>query len=183
MWPASEVSHAPGILVLSEPTQLTYKETKIIKIGDFKYRLKADFQIEARILSTERYRLGIGADAVPIDLALGWKEMSDSTIIDTLEIDQYGRWYMWRAPYGLAVSRAVIEDNSSNFHMAPASSSIRKQLLKLRRGEVIRAEGYLVDIIDPAGDQIFTSSLSRSDTGGGACEVVLVTELAVIPKP
>ena len=60
--------------------------------------------------------------------------------------------------------------------MIPANSVTRHQLARLRVGEVVHLTGFLVDGVRDDGASIHTS-LTRSDTGPGACEIMLV-ELA-----
>jgi hypothetical protein len=54
---------------------------------------------------------------------------------------------------------------------------VKKQLLAVRRHVLVTLEGYLVEITRPDGYH-WRSSLSRDDTGGGACEVMWVTSVA-----
>jgi len=46
----------------------------------------------------------------------------------------------------------------------------------VRRHDLVSLEGYLVEIAGPEGYH-WRSSLSRDDTGGGACEVMWVTSV------
>jgi hypothetical protein len=62
-------------------------------------------------------------------------------------------------------------------HMIPANDDIKKTLEDLRPGEVIDLKGFLVLVTRPHGWK-WKSSLSRTDTGMGACEVVWVDELS-----
>jgi hypothetical protein len=58
---------------------------------------------------------------------------------------------------------------------------IAKQLARLRPGEVVTLSGELVDGVRDDGMWIKTS-LVRDDTGAGACEVLLVSDVAVLPR-
>jgi hypothetical protein len=69
---------------------------------------------------------------------------------------------------------------SSNMHMIPADDGIMDGLIGLRPGEVIELAGYLVGIQE-GGQWTWVSSLSRTDTGDGACEVVWVSRLRTLP--
>jgi hypothetical protein len=79
----------------------------------------------------------------------------------------------------LSVPRAEVERNSANMHMIPSTGEIKKRLKSLRRGSLIECRGYLVEVTAPGGWE-WKSSLSRNDTGDGACEVVWVKELSVL---
>ena len=64
--------------------------------------------------------------------------------------------------------------------MIPANDKIEKKLKKLDRDDLIYLEGYLVKIDRPDGWH-WQSSLTRDDTGAGACEVIWVDYLEVNP--
>jgi len=63
-------------------------------------------------------------------------------------------------------------------HMIPADDRIEKMLKSVRPGEVVKLSGYLVQVNASDGWH-WKSSLTREDTGNGACEVVYVKELVV----
>jgi hypothetical protein len=70
---------------------------------------------------------------------------------------------------------------NSNTHVIPADAYVRKQLSKLRVGEVVELTGTLVDGMRDDGVW-FRTSLTRTDTGAGACEVMWVEHVrSVIP--
>jgi hypothetical protein len=50
---------------------------------------------------------------------------------------------------------------------------VRSQLARLRTGQIVHLTGLLVDAVRKDGAYIHTS-LTRSDSGAGACEVMLV---------
>ncbi|HYL70105.1 MAG TPA: hypothetical protein VEY89_02235, partial [Candidatus Dormibacteraeota bacterium] len=69
----------------------------------------------------------------------------------------------------------VIE-HSANTHVIPADAGIARQLARLRVGQVVHLSGSLVDATRDDGAWLRTS-LTRSDTGAGACEVMLVEQV------
>ena len=147
-------------------------ETSISR-GRWTLKPRAHYDITARILSTESYRFDALAALVPEDLALGWGPMSENRVLQTLDISQSGRFYWWRPHPDSPVSRDIITTHSANTHVIPADSTVKRQLERLRVGEVVRLTGTLVDGTRDDGAWVHTS-LSRSDTGAGACEVLLV---------
>jgi hypothetical protein len=58
-------------------------------------------------------------------------------------------------------------------HLIPADGQVRDALERVRRGQLVHLEGFLVDASRADGWQ-WHSSLSREDTGNGACELVYV---------
>ena len=49
-------------------------------------------------------------------------------------------------------------------------------------GQVIRLEGFLVDASRPGGWH-WNTSMTRNDTGAGACELIYVESVDVVPEP
>jgi hypothetical protein len=174
----------PGVLVTAAPEQRPLDAdagpatAAPLRRGDFTATPRARLRAEVRILSRERYRLDPLADAAPMDLAVGWGPMSDSAVIDALDITQSARFYTWRHQDAPPVPVDVISTHSANWHVVPANREVERQLGRLRTGDVIEVEGLLVDLDRDDGGRARTS-LTRTDTGAGACEIVWVQRLAL----
>ena len=139
---------------------------------------RARFEIRARVLSREPYYLRRESELSPLDLALGWGAMSDQAVLDRIDIKQGSRWYFTRYEYPAPLTDDQIIANSSNMHMIPARKSIERRLKALRPGNIVEMEGYLVDV-DHASGWFWRTSMSRTDTGNGACEIVYEESLTV----
>ncbi len=176
-WDSAPVDHQPGVIVTELPVQMNLKPSNFM-LDDYLLTRKAAFEIRARVLSTEEYFMGREADLSPIDLALGWGPMSNQAVLDQLKISQSGRWFRWRYEGSPPVPEPLIISSSGNMHMIPSNKSIERRLKQLRRGSIIRLEGYLVDVDHDSGWR-WRSSMSRNDTGDGACELVYVELLEV----
>ena len=124
---ATPIEHSPGVLVIEQPRQLNQKPTGFM-LDDYQLTRKARFEIRARVLSTEPYYTGRTADLSPLDLALGWGVMSNQAVLDRIDISQSGRWY--RTSYELPppVPEQQISASSSNMHMIPATTAIKRGL-------------------------------------------------------
>ena len=171
------VVHSPGILVQEKPVQVDLEPSGFM-LDDFQVTRKARFEIRARVLSTEPYYMRKEGDLSPIDLALGWGVMSDQAVLDQIDISQSSRWYRTRYELPPPVPEQQIISSSSNMHMIPARKDIARSLKKLRQGDIITLRGYLVDVDHDSG-WYWRTSMSRTDTGSGACEIVYVESLLV----
>ena len=180
-WYVGRPVHCPdGILAPAEPQQGDAPSLPPSKIGRWTLTPRATYRITARILGVERYHLDRLASLIPEDLALGWGPMSDSRILSGMDISQTDRFYFWRSSPGTPLSKEVIISHSANTHVIPEDRSIARQLSRLRPGQLVTMSGLLVDGKRDDGAWINTS-LSRTDTGAGACEVLLVEDLSVSP--
>lgn len=138
------------------------------------YRLTAlaGYEVTARVLARETYRFDREAELAPLDFALGWGPMSDDRVLQRIAISQRNRFYHWRVE-SFPIPREEIEHNSANTHLIPASGAVEQRLQAVRPGAVVRLRGYLVRA-DGSDGWHWVSSLTRSDIGKGACELLWV---------
>ena len=137
----------------------------------------AGFSVDARVLSRENYRLGREAELSPTDLALGWGRMGDEAVLSKLAISQAGRWYHYRWRGDPPIPPQEIIQSSANMHMIPSDRTVASALREVRPGQRVRIDGWLVQV-DAKDGWHWRSSLTRHDTGGGACEVVYVCSIS-----
>lgn len=72
----------------------------------------------------------------------------------------------------------------SNNHLIPSNDNIEKLIKKIKENDYIKLKGYLVNAKTKKASTMdsFDSSISRVDTGGGACEVIYVTDITWLEK-
>jgi len=170
------IMHGNGVIAGAQPLQVPINQTNFTLNG-FTITPLQSFEIEARVLSTAHYFVGREADLAPVDLALGWGPMSDEAVLSKIDITRSNRFYFWHVD-AFPIPREQIEANSANMHMIAADSLIEKTLKSIRSGQVVKLSGYLVEV-KAADGWHWRSSLSRTDTGNGACELVYVKVLNV----
>jgi hypothetical protein len=173
------VGEPDGIVVPGEPLQVDVVDGETRRSGRWTLKVRAHYEVTARILGLERYHFDALAGLVPEDLALGWGPMSDNRILRSMNISQSNRFYFWRAGADVPISRDAIIAHSANTHVIPENVLVARQLSHLRRGAVVKLTGDLVDGVRDDGASIKTS-LVRTDTGAGSCEIMLVREVAVV---
>jgi hypothetical protein len=163
--------------IAAVPEQGGTSEPAIEKSG---YRIQpvASYDVRAVVLSTERYRTGREADLSPVDFALGWGPMSDPAVFGQLNISQGNRWYQYRWEGQPPIAPDLIVRSSANTHLIPANSDVERAILKVQKGDTVRLRGSLVNVEHPDGWR-WRSSTSRDDSGGGSCELMLVTSVIV----
>lgn len=175
------ILHLPGELVAEAPLQGPPDSAPPkLRKGKIDIKPLAKFSLSARVLSRADYRWDTQAQISPTDLALGWQRMSDSSILDKVDISQSGRFYYWRVKEFPIPEREIIE-SSANMHMIPADASVAGALARARVGDVVSFDGYLVEADWPNGGK-WKSSLTRSDIGDGACELVWIEHFAIAPR-
>ncbi len=161
------------------PLQSALPETMpAFRVGEFTVSPLAGFSTEARVLSREDYRFGPESTLSPTDLALGWQRMADPAVYRRLDISQSGRWYHYRwGAEGPPLPLEEIIRSSANMHLVPADENVARALDRVRPDQTVRIQGWLVEARRDDG-WTWRSSLSREDSGGGACELIYVCALS-----
>jgi hypothetical protein len=179
-WISDRPLHPPdGVLAADEPQQTDVPSGDKLQVGHWTLTVRAEYRITARVLARERYHFDGLADLVPEDLALGWGPMSDNRNLRSIDISQSNRFYYWRASADSSVARDSIIAHSANTHVIPQNALVARQLSRLRPGQVVTLSGELVDGARDDGRWIRTSMV-RNDTGAGACEVMLVSDVTTL---
>lgn len=174
LWLHEPAAKWRGIPAPNDPVQTGAHLPKPFRHDRYTVTPLARYAVTAVVLSRERYRYDHEAELAPVDLALGWGPMSIASVINDLEISQSARWYEYRPKDEPPLDLSEIVSHSANTHCLPANDDVRDTLLSVRRHELVKLQGYLVEITLPDGYR-WTSSLSRTDTGGHACEVFWIT--------
>lgn len=174
------VPHAPAALVSQEPAQVNFTTPQPpIQKNGWTLQPVATFSLKARVLGIALYEGGATSELAPFDLALGWGPMSDTGVLERLDIQQRDRFYHWTYWGNAPIPEKDIISHSTNAHIIPADEEVLQKLKSLKEGSVIQLDGVLVDATHPQADKPWRSSLSRTDIGEGSCEIIYVQALVV----
>jgi len=176
------ISYPAGVLVESEPEQIAISDGQtLIEHGEYHLKPLARFSLDARILHRKAYGYDRSAKLVPVDLAVGWGPMSDQAGLERIKISQSMRFYWYEYQSPPPIPKDQIISHSTNLHVIPATPAIASFCTSLRQGELVHLDGELVEATGP---EIGTwrSSLSRTDTGNGACELMLVEDCSKLDR-
>jgi hypothetical protein len=185
---AATVVSGSGVVTCSMPERFTDPDQPLQSKDDGRmppFRLDnatvtplAGFSLQARVLSREDYSLGDETKYSPTDLALGWGPMANPSVSDRLGISQDNRWYHYQwGPEGPPIAPDQIVRSSANMHMIPSNPGVADSLARVRSGDTVRLDGWLVEI-DRDDGWHWRSSTTREDSGDGACEVVYVCSIS-----
>ncbi len=163
------VLEIPSIIAPANPNTWAYKNYVFTPI--------AQLAIRARILSKERYFFDQPAPISPIDLALGWRGMSNNTYLDQLKISQGSRWYHFEMKEE-SLPAAMISQESKNVHIVPSRPAVWKTIRSARQGQIIRAQGSLVNVTGPNAFR-WKSYHTIGGSGEGSCWIFWVDEFII----
>src|SRR5581483_1283428 len=173
-FPRREVRTQPGMLVAEEPDQRLIANGTPWDDGDFHILPLANYHISARLLSVRHYWLGKQAQLSPVDFAVGWGIMSDQAVLDSFSFSQGSRYLSIRQKgRDLPAPKEEVLSHFANMHLIPANPQVAADLKKAAEGKIVTLDGYLIEATASGGWR-WRSSLSRTDTGPGACELMWV---------
>ncbi len=139
----------------------------------------ARYSIAGRVVSWKHYLYLKWADKLaPIDIALAWGKLATHDFDNLISYDHDYRFYNFRFKPGFPLEQSYVISHSSNNHLIPATPTLEAALRSIRTDELIEIEGFLVNMRGP-GNYHWNTSMTRDDTGGGACELIYVKELRI----
>ena len=130
-------------------------------------------------------------DVCLMDLGLVWGEIADKKYVE-----KYLK-FTSKKTLGAARQLSVKSNNCQmpykwnyvsihmgHTHIIPASINVMSAMLTIKKYDVVKLDGYLVDIYTDKGEVVALTSLSRSDTnntsrGYGACEDMYVEQVQI----
>ncbi|SDB93858.1 hypothetical protein SAMN05421749_102279 [Acinetobacter marinus] len=137
------------------------------------------FKGDFRILGYKTYQDDEQAKFSPVDFAVSWGMFANPKIASQIHVTQYDRFLKWAIP-SLPVPAKEAMQMVSNIHIIPANPEIAQQIKQVKRGDLVRMKGNLVEI--KADDLVWRSSLRPDDVGEGACEVFQVESIQWIEQ-
>jgi hypothetical protein len=174
-WTHRPLPYGVGVAAPTLPAQQHVSEGQPFAYKGYRVTPLARFNLDARVLAREDYGFGRESEISPVDVVFGWGRMSDGAVLDQIRIRQSNRFYYWSVEE-FPIPRQEIESHSANMHLIPADSAVERTLSRIRQGQLVRLRGYLVRV-DASDGWSWVSSLSRNDTGAGACELIWVEEI------
>jgi hypothetical protein len=186
-----------------EPVQVTLsdeeqEEVHIVEgrdIGMPDYYLEmhylASYDIQGIVMDTKHMDWGTAFDkSFPVDVSIAWGELAANR--DLMSCTNGPRKLSCSYDFDKVMERTEVGrgilDLVSNNHLSPANREIYDKIMRIRKGNYIRLQGYLVRIYvkDDSGDTPFeaVSSLTRKDhmssifdTTATGCELIYVTSV------
>jgi len=170
---------------IEPPIQIDIEEKKEIKHfgrkGDVKLFLRANYELKGVVKSKRKYS-DFPSQISYYDLAIAWGDLNKKGIDDFISYSQRGRWYYFQHTAASPVDIGYISNNSANVHIIHKNENVLNKIKKIKKGDLIKLKGYLVDVDFKESNnvELWQTSRSRSDTGNGACEIFYVEEATIL---
>jgi len=182
--------------VLAEPIQAEpeYLEKFVFEKNDYKYEISPlfDYEIKGLIVHKMDYTFFsiYKRDSVfPLDLCIIWGSNLENGIYKNknLKFSQDSRFCYFRWQGDIDFNMGEVSNN----HLVVQSNEVEKKIKSLGVGDQVRVKGMLVDVaaqnigspgkFDPEYFE-WKSSVTRKDSGSGACETIFVTDIELLKK-
>ena len=178
-WTPSALHVPDGVIVATNaPLQTELTRAASWQLPGYSIKALANFEARARLLSVAWYRMGRESELSPVDLAISWGQMSDSRNINALSWSHSSRFLSYRYDNAPPIAQSDLNMQVANLHVVPANPQVLKSIEDLPAGAAVFIKGVLIRADAPDG-WYWQSSLSRTDTGAGACELIWLTEVRV----
>lgn len=162
-WSIYPVKHGPGEIAPNDPIfefVSTLKEPIAYK-GNRLKPLK-QFEGEVRVLAKKQYFFDDRHDLSPIDLLIGWDDMSDERNLNFISFtitDRNVKMKYTRPP----IPKSQILEQIELVHLIPSTDQIEHTAKKLRSGHIINLEGVLVEVLSNGASNWTTNALYPSN--------------------
>lgn len=175
------LAHFRGSLISQAPFQHDLSHVPYdFQIDETRLSPQATFEITGVVLAKNRYLLPWEKMPVaPLSLSLGWGTLSDPGVYGAFRFSHHGRSMSVSHNAPGYIDQRVVDLQSANMQIIPATDAVRKQISSIRVGNMVRLSGFLVDI--NAGGKIIETSTIRTDTGLGSDEILYVQIVDLSP--
>jgi hypothetical protein len=171
------VSHGPGVTAEEKPkiSDLTWQ--KPFTFNGASLVPSKVIEAEVRILDKRRYFFDGLSHISPVDVVIGWDEMSDERNLNYIYHDLSDRIFETKISIP-PIKLEAIHKQSDLWHLIPSDPSIDNKIKSLRRGNIIEIEGTIVQIETESG-LIFNSPSSLLDSQNKKGFAIWVEQLIV----
>ena len=115
------------------------------------------------------------------DLCVIWGDNVTSGVYREMEFSN-GTWTCWFSWPNRDVGSRFDGSQLSNNHLLIDNLDVKQALMESEPGDHIRLKGMLVEYSNPGNGFHRGTSVTRTDTGNGACETIYVNAFEVIKK-
>ncbi len=147
------------------------------KYKDYKITALASYDINAKVVSKAEYLDDEASEFSNYDFALGWNKLIKDEFLKSIEITQGDRHVYFKNDGTSLISGQEVQEMISNTHIIAGNDRVAQIVPQVKKGDFVSMKGYLVNI-EGKGKR-WRTSLSRDDSGDGACEIMWVDNITI----
>jgi len=188
-WPQPDF-YGPGLLEAPLQT-ITDQEAFPIEANGFNYTVhpKFAYELSGVVVSTSNadridniWHHKLWKDFINVrDLCVIWGRNVESGVYQRMQFhsDSWTCWAQWpNQEVGAVFSMNALSNN----HIVTSTEDIKEKLMQAEPGDLIRFSGVLAEYVNHTGGYTRGTSISREDTGQGACETVYLEHFEIVKK-
>jgi hypothetical protein len=144
-WSVFPIKHGPGVTAPNKPN---YKYVAWNTPFNFKGNTLEpvrNISGQVRVLAKKQYFFDERKELSPIDILVGWDEMSDERNVEFIQFSLNNRYFdmeYTRPP----IPEKKMYQQMELLHLIPSTPEIEKQVKRLRSGSIISIEGVIVNV-------------------------------------
>jgi hypothetical protein len=144
----------------------------------------AEYKVSGMVVCKTFYSDDWDGKISPVDLAIVWGKLAEPEYNRYITFWHGFRWYNYKWKEGSPFDPSYIITHSSNNHIIPANQNIYRAIKTIKKKDKVVLEGFLVNLKGTyEGKKVtWNTSLSRSDTGTGSCELFYVSKVRIDTK-
>ena len=177
-WTIYPIKHGPGKIAPEKPDIEYVRNHPPIQYQNNVLKPVVKFEGKVRILSKKLYLFDNRKKISPVDLLIGWGDMSDERNIDFINFhleDRYFRMDFVKPP----ITKEEMFAQMDLLHIIPSDEELLKKSRGLRSGNIVNIEGLFVDV--ESGDTYnWSTELYNNDNTRLENIVLWVTKLEVL---
>jgi len=152
-----------------------------IKNGLFTMTPLAEYKLSGVVVSKKSYSDDWNSKISPVDLAIVWGKLAEPEHSIYIVYRQRNRWYFYEYKAGSPLDASYVITHSANNHIIPANENVRRAIKTIKKKDRVALKGFLVNINGTYKGRtvIWNTSLSRTDTGNGSCELFYVSKVRI----
>ena len=159
------------------------------KVDDYNvyYTIKANYSISAKVVEKKYYfPYKISNKLSRYDLGLVFGKLLDESLLSEITFKNTGHRSLQTTYFSSLPAKVGgnVGLYFSNTHVIHANDNVLKCLRNIKEGDYVKLDGYLVYVTykNGKGTGTWNSSLTRTDRGDGACEVMYVKSVTWIKE-
>ncbi len=172
---------------IDPPIQNDFTGSTTITLGGtvIKVDYEAYYEVSGRVVATASYYASTVENmAAQKDVAVVWGKLATDEYLNKFTFNAPGnRFVYWKTTdsdwYRAHTNDKEISQMHSNNHLVSNNKQINDEISNIKDGDYVRIKGYLVNLYwqENGSNHTWRSSLTRDDSGDGACEVIYVTDV------
>lgn len=145
VWAFFPINHGPGITAPNSPTTSRITWEKPFPFKEYNIIPLKKIEGTVRVIKHKRYYFDSKSEYSPVDVLVGWGDLSDERNLDHLHFSVSNRLSdieFSRPPLPLK----QLYQQTALWHLVPSNERIENEIKHMREGNMLMLSGYIVNV-------------------------------------